>query len=494
MFVIRSLRLAAPSFRWLALFLLAVFAASPSRAGQPALGIPSPSAAETSVRAPRQLLDRPVFEAAPDPRGNGRIYAITLDGLMRSEDGGTTWEEIGSELLLNEVSARYAQVDIDPAAPEVLYEFPGGTEWSVNRSSDGGDSWQSASAGLPLPAVFTVAGGSAGGSVLTAVTSGAEPRVFRSTDRGESWSQVGEVGPIPQGNTFSAALLVVPEDRPSTLYLAGTVTIPHTGPCGGLCSEDHLFRSLDGGATWSLLEATPFPVPDALEIDGRDPATLYATYSGTFYRSSDRGETWEVASERGAVDLVADPRQEHAGGLYRGTFAQGVFHGADGGASWQRVAPDFSPLGLSRLSYLAAPSGPDVLFVAGHEGLWALDVAPPVPQGPSFVSPEVPGFRVWVRISGAGGSSQPVRAEANCLPETLCVSGAVPGRSEVFVRVVGPKPNGRLWPTLVKFTTSRVEVWLEQVATGQVEYYVLPGARPGVDELPGLFDREGFPP
>lgn len=71
---------------------------------------------------------------------------------------------------------------------------------------------------------------------------------------------------------------------------------------------------------------------------------------------------------------------------------------------------------------------------------------------------------------------------------------ADPGRAEVFVRVVGPKPNGRLWPTLVKFTTSTVEVWLRQQRTGEVRYYRLEGASPGVDELPGLFDRVGFAP
>lgn len=118
---------------------------------------------------------------------------------------------------------------------------------------------------------------------------------------------------------------------------------------------------------------------------------------------------------------------------------------------------------------------------------------PPVPDAPPLTSDEIPGFRAWVVITG-GGESVLGGKEAACLPETLCVSGRVPGRSEVFVRVVGPKPNGRLWPTLVKLTTSTVEVWLEQVATGEVEYYRLEGARPGFDELPGLFDREGFVP
>jgi len=127
-------------------------------------------------------------------------------------------------------------------------------------------------------------------------------------------------------------------------------------------------------------------------------------------------------------------------------------------------------------------------------------VPPPPPEDPPpptgiapLTSAEVPGFRFWVRI-GDEGSAAPGAMEPLCIPETLCVSGAIPGRSELFLRVVGPRPNGYLWPTIVKFTTSRVEVWIEQISTGTVQYYELEGASPGSSELPGLFDRLGFQP
>lgn len=122
-----------------------------------------------------------------------------------------------------------------------------------------------------------------------------------------------------------------------------------------------------------------------------------------------------------------------------------------------------------------------------------LDPPPPEVDDGYLRSPEVPGFAFQVEI-GPEGSSIPGTAEAECLPETLCVSGALPGRSEVFLRVVGPRPNGKLWPIVVKFTTSRVEVTIVQEATGDERHYVLPGATPGVDELPGLFDSDGFTP
>lgn len=122
------------------------------------------------------------------------------------------------------------------------------------------------------------------------------------------------------------------------------------------------------------------------------------------------------------------------------------------------------------------------------------ELFPEIPPGaPALASPDFPDFRFYVRI-GRAGSDLFGNQETECLPETICVSGALPGRTEVQLRVIGPRPNGFLWPTIVKFTTSTVEVWIEQISTGEVEYYGLDGATPGSSELPGLFDRTGFQP
>ncbi|MDX2000393.1 MAG: hypothetical protein SF066_21945 [Thermoanaerobaculia bacterium] len=114
---------------------------------------------------------------------------------------------------------------------------------------------------------------------------------------------------------------------------------------------------------------------------------------------------------------------------------------------------------------------------------------PDPPAGPYLTSPSVPGFRYKVRLAGnlAG------KSESACLVQTACVSGAVAGRPEVLLRVVGPRPNGRLWPTIVRFTTAQVEVWIEQVATGTRRYYLLPALDPDSSDLGGTVDRDGFP-
>jgi hypothetical protein len=122
----------------------------------------------------------------------------------------------------------------------------------------------------------------------------------------------------------------------------------------------------------------------------------------------------------------------------------------------------------------------------------AVDVLPPAV--PPITAPEFPDFRFWVRIGGSEPEPRTGVEEPLCLPETVCVSGALPGRTEVLLRIVGPKPNGFLWPTIVRFTTAPVEVWIEQVSTGLTRHYRLEGATPGSDTLPGLFDRTGFLP
>ena len=119
---------------------------------------------------------------------------------------------------------------------------------------------------------------------------------------------------------------------------------------------------------------------------------------------------------------------------------------------------------------------------------------PPIPPGPAIESPEFPGFRFHVRIGGDESNPRTGKPEPLCLPETVCVSGALSGRTEVLLRIVGPKPNGFLWPTLVRFTTSQVEVWIQQLSTGEWRYYRLDGSDPGSEELDGLFDRDGFRP
>jgi hypothetical protein len=125
-------------------------------------------------------------------------------------------------------------------------------------------------------------------------------------------------------------------------------------------------------------------------------------------------------------------------------------------------------------------------FVAGP--------AAPPPPGNWVSAPALPGYRLQARITPQTTGPLTATLLPDCLAETACFSGALRGRTEALVRVIGPRPNGRMWPSIVRFTPSQIEVWIEQEATGEVRYYLLPAVPQESGELPGLIDRSGFAP
>ncbi len=121
-----------------------------------------------------------------------------------------------------------------------------------------------------------------------------------------------------------------------------------------------------------------------------------------------------------------------------------------------------------------------------------LGAAPP-PPGQWLTTPEQPGFEFQVRITNDSG---PVTgaAEPGCIVETFCASGALAGRPEVFVKLIGPRPNGYLWVQISRFTPSEVEVWVRQVSSGDVRYYDLAAVSATSDDVSGRQDRMAFSP
>ncbi len=424
-----------------------------------------------------------------DPHAPGTWHAITPSAaLQRTTDGGATWSPFATSL---EPRLRGNALDlaVAPCAAGTLYLSTLGTAPPAPpanlllESTDGGATWSPADAGLEEPLPRLVVDPRLCDSLFGL---GVGTTFWRTGDGAATWSGV------PVGNLRS--LLVDPED--ASLLYAGTRSFD-PGQDQGLC------RSSDGGATWTC-PATPFPrfsTTASLAAAPGSPPILYAAVTSSLrsavFSSRDRGQTWRRAAGRGLpsaglTDLVVD---RDGSTLWAATAGAGVLRSRSGGDDWTPVSQGLESLRANQLAL-----GPDGLYAATAAGIYLLDDSPgagepPPPDGlPWIADATYPGFRFKVRI--AQGSAPPISGtrEAACLPETVCLSGAVPGRSELFLRIVGPKPNGWLWPTLVKFSTSEIEVWIEQLETGRLRYYDLAGASPGVDALPGLFDRFGFLP
>ncbi|HSK78744.1 MAG TPA: fibronectin type III domain-containing protein [Thermoanaerobaculia bacterium] len=202
------------------------------------------------------------------------------------------------------------------------------------------------------------------------------------------------------------------------------------------------------------------------------PSGLRAAAAG----STEASLSWQDNSndETGfSIELHEGDRSWEYLGTIDSDFTTATIEGLDPGTTY-----DFRVRAVNDTSLSAPSNKARVTTTASEDGFLRLS--------------DLPDFRFQVRIFPVGSAPIVGKKVSQCAPETLCVSGAVAGRPEVYLRVVGPRPNGYFWPTIVRFTPSRVEVEIEQISTGEVKRYTLEAVPSNTDDLPGLQDRTGF--
>jgi photosystem II stability/assembly factor-like uncharacterized protein len=254
---------------------------------------------------------------AVDPAAPSTLYAGSDGGgVWKSADAAASWSPANAGMGNIQVSA----LAIDPHDPRTLYA---GTEIGVWKSADGGVSWAPASEGLAEPQVVQLALDPLHPGTLYAGTLGG---LARSVDGAASWQRVS--GPFR-----SVGLLALDPLHPDTLY-------------AGPMNEPGLFKSTDGGATWSERSAAlGRPIFTALAMDPAAPQVVYAATRGpangqrALVRSADGGATWSTLKSsalagRAIATLAVAPRSA----LYAGTEA-GLYRSADGARTWRRLGP-----------------------------------------------------------------------------------------------------------------------------------------------------------
>lgn len=274
---------------------------------------------------------------------HGALYVDTGGGIFRSADGARSWRQTGNAPTDASLDEAFL---VDPSAPDTLYLAGFG---GIFRSEDQGATWTMLAEGLPqLPfqtalAFYALAADPSRPGLLYAGSY--QHGVARSEDGGDHWSLGVEPG-LEEG---PVALLKVHPLRPDTLYV-------------GLATRgDRAFRSTDGGSTWE--ELAPQVTRDGLldlGFDPGDPDTLYLANEKGLWKSRDGGGTWSQL-DASSFSKVAVPVP---GTLLAGRGC-GLSRSTDDGKSWTQVLPCFigeEDLLVSALSLWIDPQDPRSLY------------------------------------------------------------------------------------------------------------------------------------
>jgi photosystem II stability/assembly factor-like uncharacterized protein len=365
---LRLARLVVPSLAVLAL------AAGPALAAPVTHATPkaaAPSAIPAQAQAAAPAVDPSLFKAMHwrgiGPYRGGRAVATAgvsgepgvfyfggvAGGVWKTINSGATWTPIFDSQAMSSIGA----IAVAASNHQVIYvgsgegALRGNITWGdgVYKSSDGGKTW--AHIGLKdtrqigavivdpnNPDIALVA------AIGHAFGPNSERGVFRTTDGGKTWTRTL----FKDDKTGAIDVVFDPHDA-KIVYAAmwQVQRQPWTFSSGGPGSG--LYRSADGGATWTELKGNGLPDGILGRIDvsvsAADPNRIYAMIEakdGGLYRSDDAGKTWKRISEDGRIrqrawyfsKTYADPKD--ADTVY--VLNTGMLKSTDGGKTWNLVS------------------------------------------------------------------------------------------------------------------------------------------------------------
>lgn len=270
-----------------------------------------------------------------DPRDPNRLYLTTCTtssstGIVRSLDGGATWQRV----LGGGCATGLSQDPSDPDRLLASFQSIPGTPLGLWESSDGGDSWNARPGcpQAPLPDMTNaeqIRLAQAGDVRFVSIKTATTFQVFRASgktcgsgaSRDYLWEPGWSADPADVWNFWSALYVNPSDDR--HVFATGI----------------SLWASHDGGFHFELVDPQPHVDYHAFAADPASPQTLYFGSDGGLFKTTNSGQDggWSFAGE-GIVnaefydiaDAATKPRL-----LNGGTQDNGVAEYDGGGTIWE---------------------------------------------------------------------------------------------------------------------------------------------------------------
>ncbi|MGD2109228.1 MAG: glycosyl hydrolase [Phycisphaerae bacterium] len=267
-----------------------------------------------------------ICDFAVDPENRSRYYAAVCSGnVWKTTNAGTTWNPVFDDNGAFSIGC----TAMDPDNPNVVWVGSGenNSQRSVSfgdgvyRTRDGGKSWDnvglkdSEHIGKILidPRDSNVVYVAAQGPLWR---SGGDRGLYKTADGGVTWTRILHIS----DDTGVNEVHMDPRD-PDVLYASAYQRRRHVWTLINGGPESAIYKSTDAGVTWRKLESG-IPGVDkgriGLCVSPADPDVVYAIIEaaddkGGFFRSTDRGESWErrnkymTTSPQYYNEIICDP-------------------------------------------------------------------------------------------------------------------------------------------------------------------------------------------
>ncbi len=191
---------------------------------------------------------------------------------------------------------------------------------------------------------------------LTVYITAAQGGVWKTTDGGNTWT------PLTDGlsSLASGYIAIDPGDNLTLYYGTGELHF-----CGDCFYGDGLFKSVDGGQTWTKIASTTSVgrYISKVVVDPGDPNTIFVGSTYGVVVSRDGGNTWDVTlSTSYCNDIEINPSNPSV--IYASIYASGVYKSTDGGNTWTHLSGGLPSSGYTRVELAISPSNPDIIYAS----------------------------------------------------------------------------------------------------------------------------------